>query len=855
MEQELYIDGQVADIGDGTDVMLQFKSNVLSDITKIEGNTTLTIRLPLTQGNRRIIENCEQLHSATDYNWRYHRVTYRRNGVTIVDDSLLYVTGVDEDTINCVIVWGLYEAFAKIKSKDMKLRELGTTTVSWTGHNEPTAWSDFAASDVYFANLQMFYEPIVSDAWNVVSLFEKKKGKRSGLFSRYLHPVVAVKYVIGKIEQVCGVTFHFPQVAQTVIDTMGIVLVDKKAGEESFPQATTGETGQSYTTGGYVSPVFSYVDASLFEVVTVDNITKLRVKVTMDYNVSMLCGIHYNMNGWTVEDGKYTFAGGCVVMVVEREEQRFYYSCGTMKGDPVSVPVPAAGSTIDDTIEGSGNVQLEAGDVLSWCMAWQKYVERWWEGEYRPEWYFERMELNPPTQWDNVYIRIKVASVDGDVPEYGLFPIERNLPDVKLLDFVKFLCAYLGIYPLQIPSKADIYFANYAEAFNEAHAVDWTGKLVAQTEENRPKEVTFHPDGWARNNWYRWTEDERTEVNADYDLTIADETMQVERDIIRFPFAAGEENKIPCYYLSDDGIAQYSACKPRLIKAFNQDGIVGGVFDADWSERLAASVMRLQSALNNASVIKERMMLTDIDLQAFDERKPVWLAQYGRYYVVLNIKQSSDMAAEVTMLQIKDVQTLPYDAEVEWLESVDGAYIDTGIVGYSDLKFNIHLIASSSHTGSIFGSRISATSGLYTVFCKNASGASDNGIRWSFGGQNVYVNSKRTMLATGREVVMRNNPQPRSMTYDETYTVTANNVTFNNNQNIHLFGLNNNGAHSNIQSGTVKVLSFTLSQGAETLLDLIPVRRGTTGYMYDRVSGQMFRNAGTGSFLIGADKE
>lgn len=199
-------------------------------------------------------------------------------------------------------------------------------------------------------------------------------------------------------------------------------------------------------------------------------------------------------------------------------------------------------------------------------------------------------------------------------------------------------------------------------------------------------------------------------------------------------------------------------------------------------------------------------------------------------------------------------EPLPYDAEIEWLESVDGAYIDTGISGYSTLKFNIHLIASSSHTGSLFGSRISANSGLYTVFCKNQSGATDNGIRWGFGGQNVYINSKKTMLATGREVVMRNNPQPRTMTYDETYTISANNVTFNNNQSIHLFGMNNNGTHSNIQSGTTKVLSFTLTEGGTTLLDFIPVRVGQVGYMYDKISGNLFGNVGQGSFNIGNDK-
>jgi hypothetical protein len=35
---------------------------------------------------------------------------------------------------------------------------------------------------------------------------------------------------------------------------------------------------------------------------------------------------------------------------------------------------------------------------------------------------------------------------------------------------------------------------------------------------------------------------------------------------------------------------------------------------------------------------------------------------------------------------------------------------------------------------------------------------------------------------------------------------------------------------------------------------MIPVRIGTTGYMYDRVSGQLFGNAGTDDFILGNDK-
>ena len=38
------------------------------------------------------------------------------------------------------------------------------------------------------------------------------------------------------------------------------------------------------------------------------------------------------------------------------------------------------------------------------------------------------------------------------------------------------------------------------------------------------------------------------------------------------------------------------------------------------------------------------------------------------------------------------------------------------------------------------------------------------------------------------------------------------------------------------------------------IADYIPVRKGTVGYLYDRVSGKLFGNAGTGDFVLGPDK-
>ena len=50
-----------------------------------------------------------------------------------------------------------------------------------------------------------------------------------------------------------------------------------------------------------------------------------------------------------------------------------------------------------------------------------------------------------------------------------------------------------------------------------------------------------------------------------------------------------------------------------------------------------------------------------------------------------------------------------------------------------------------------------------------------------------------------------------------------------------------------------KVYSFRLDKAGERVLDLVPVRIDDVGYMYDRVSGRLFGNAGSGKFLLGPD--
>lgn len=50
-----------------------------------------------------------------------------------------------------------------------------------------------------------------------------------------------------------------------------------------------------------------------------------------------------------------------------------------------------------------------------------------------------------------------------------------------------------------------------------------------------------------------------------------------------------------------------------------------------------------------------------------------------------------------------------------------------------------------------------------------------------------------------------------------------------------------------------KIASYKHIKNGNTIVDLIPVRKGTVGYMYDRISGTLYGNNGSGSFILGPD--
>ena len=178
---------------------------------------------------------------------------------------------------------------------------------------------------------------------------------------------------------------------------------------------------------------------------------------------------------------------------------------------------------------------------------------------------------------------------------------------------------------------------------------------------------------------------------------------------------------------------------------------------------------------------------------------------------------------------------LPYDAEVEYLESTKTQLIDTGYVLSASDKIVVQFYFQADD---INGSRT-------MLGCREPKLWITSGL-CRFNGENyASINTLRKLGAWN------------SISIDKDYctcngtTVPMSKGTFEDNSlSLFLFGAN--GAPSTNTNG--RISSCKIYHSGVLVHDYIPVRKDGVGYMYDKISGQLYRNAGTGAFVIGPDK-
>lgn len=186
----------------------------------------------------------------------------------------------------------------------------------------------------------------------------------------------------------------------------------------------------------------------------------------------------------------------------------------------------------------------------------------------------------------------------------------------------------------------------------------------------------------------------------------------------------------------------------------------------------------------------------------------------------------------------------PYDAEIEYLESTGTQYIELGLFPDNDFSVDFKVTCSNLPEGyrGIFGRYVGTGGKTCYVAAVNYAVK-----RFTGGWDGVAFPNFEVDSFENRTDVF----------HLDKFNATVNDTVWNshkttiiNEDSLTLRFFSTAGQGYNFKG---KGYYLKITKNDEPVIDLIPVRVGDVGYMYDRVSGQLFGNAGTGAFVLGAD--
>lgn len=602
MRDELYIDGTKVDMGE-SGVSLEYRSNILTDISKIVSNFSYTIKLPKTKNNLRLIE-CAHIPSAvSSFPYLPHVGTLLRDGVQIVDGANVVLMSVS-DTIEIALSWGNATGFSKIIEFEGNLDDL-----------------DYGIDDYVFWRYDISPDedaPIMN------------YGFRSTEKHVSYHPVVSAKWLLDRIQSQFGVKFLFPSDKQDILQSLKIPLLKKEDAQKHVDanRVTLTLSGLKRTDGalrfyqllfyGTVQSYYiEYYNDTAFISAFKPKFNDLQLNYSIDCKLVYVGGAYKNGGYLDIVDADtgeiIDQVNACEV--IDRGNDN--YECHFKKDlslEPYDKTIYIS-TTVSKT--GDDSVNLVSGSIT---------------------------------------LEAKVSEVGADIGEYNKYFTVPNLPSIKLIDFIKSIAYMLGVFAVPGDNN-DIHFVSFDSVIeNKSNAVDWSGRVLINDYGDAARNISYQLNDFTQKNWFRYKEDDNVTENYDSFIAVENRALDYERDAVSLPFSAcdtlGGVASIPLYSYNDDGELEYdSGMNPRIV-LYDSETRSGVFYPLRWEELIRQHYASYQEVVRQPKVIKELVLLSAPELAVLDLLKPVYIRQYGSYFAIVNVKTKENNICEVELLKI-----------------------------------------------------------------------------------------------------------------------------------------------------------------------------------------------------------
>ena len=587
MKEELYIKGESVDLGD-SEITLNFKSNLLGDISKITASNSYTITLPRTNKNIRLLDFPDVAGHESYMMRDYFNAEYYRNGVKLFDAKAVLIS-CSEDGFNVALTWGMSEKFIQLMNDDKSIQEFADESLQW---NSASTYDYGLTPDRSYP--QHGYIPM-----NTGIDVDSNRDKI------FVHPSASVKVLLEQIEYVYGMTLSFPSDIMEKIERLYIPLVSQKSNPKynyfavkfgnyladfSFEFLQTNSIPGAYLFQGSTYQPFSIVISNT----SIEWYLSINIKTNQDNEGSFVLVVF--------SDSEYN----------KLHEFKIYTDTKGSHSYNGRIPFNISDyDLIRISAYGGGNVIIdkESSNII----------------------------LKNPNITENI--------------KYGTYyPVGSNLPNIKVVDFIKQICWLFGLFAIKIDTGVS-FIPVETIIDNKGNAVDWSKKLVPTGWTAEETSYTF--GDFAQKNYFRYEENENAK-SADGYFVVQNKTLDHEKDLVKLPYTAGGDNgdmsSVPYFKWSDDGtIVELEDCGDRIMQlviSFDSQGKEDARLDFSdlkFQNRVSRfGLSSYQDLIKLPFVIKDTFRLTEIDLKNIDYSIPVYIERYAAFFAIISIKSQGD---------------------------------------------------------------------------------------------------------------------------------------------------------------------------------------------------------------------
>lgn len=672
---------------------LQYISNLLTGVESITSSSTLSVKLPRTVRNERILDLATRPQYDSAMTHRKIECRVYINGIDMMKDAYCYILDCESDSYEIAIVFGLLQNYGQWLTERPGLRDLQE-------RGEHIRWDGKCAVDcgsIWWSQYQSLYASILGHnlASQFYALYDCGLERNSTTLNHFnLHPCVSMREIYERIISENNLNFVMPTSVLLDMENLAIVQVERNQPEQGTAHT---ESVTETSTNNIAPATANYIQTNLGGLCGVVNIT------TNDYyryqggrGFWLYKGEGYVQLQWDFILRPHTGTGYVFQEIFDALHQNFgnlnyvrlaMYDYTT--GQMLATWAPTSYSYIGGHVQ---NVRYSGQQTFT-------HTENMAEGSTIAEmaiWLDPRMTQNAPispipyvgyyfnltgTLGNGIftysgYTQLQTVAnnnyfqyvyIEGTSPypnnEFMLIP---NLPDISQLDFIKAICQMYCLFPVVDRStEGQIDFVPFdILQENTLKPYDWSDKLLEYARDV-PKKISFRAGDYARRNIIRYKDDEAEKYpyHSEAVLGIDDDTLDKEKVLIEFPWAATKVDRITQYQIKlseNDQRPEYEfiQCEYRLMRIVEWTRLsdcanVAKFQDLDAEYLLATYYSTYQATIAKPRIITEHIRLNELEMRDIDFTRPVYLRKYGRFYAIKQIQWTvGDDYAECELLQL-----------------------------------------------------------------------------------------------------------------------------------------------------------------------------------------------------------